>query len=85
MPRFPTPSPYGTHRVIEPAGVLPQPAWRLDNTMAPADNEILVDVATLNVDAASFTRLRQASGGEAASALSTPESACLAQTDGGRP
>lgn len=64
MPRFPTPSPYGTHRVIEPAGVLPQPAWRLDNTMAPADNEILVDVATLNVDAASFTRLRQASGGD---------------------
>lgn len=62
--RFPHPSPYGTHRVIEPAGVLPQPAWRLDNTMEPAANEILVDVKALNVDAASFTQLTQAAGGD---------------------
>ena len=25
--------PYGTHRVIEPKGLLPQPAWKIDNTM----------------------------------------------------
>lgn len=62
--RFPHPSPYGTHRVIEPPGVLPQPAWRLDNTMQPAANEILVDVKALNVDAASFTQLKQAAGGD---------------------
>lgn len=57
---------YGTHRVIEPEGVLPQAAWRVDNTMVPYDNEILVDVDTLNVDAASFTQIKtQAQGDDA--------------------
>jgi L-erythro-3,5-diaminohexanoate dehydrogenase len=46
---------YGVHRVLEPRGALPQPARRLDNDMAEIyDNEILCDVATLNVDSASF-------------------------------
>lgn len=49
---------YGTHRVIEPKGVLPQPAWKIDNTMEIYDNEILVDVQTLNIDAASFTQIK---------------------------
>ena len=52
-------SPYGTHRVIEPIGVLPQPALRIDNDMEIYDNEILIDVKTLNVDSASFTQIRQ--------------------------
>lgn len=56
--------PYGTHRVIEPAGVLPQPAWRIDNNMAICDNEILIDVDALNVDAASFTQIKQAAQGD---------------------
>ncbi|MDI7245895.1 MAG: L-erythro-3,5-diaminohexanoate dehydrogenase [Bacillota bacterium] len=55
---------YGTHRVIEPKGVLPQAAWKIDNTMVPYDNEILVDVDTLNVDAASFTQIKQQAGGD---------------------
>jgi L-erythro-3,5-diaminohexanoate dehydrogenase len=55
---------YGTHRVVEPKGVLPQAAWRIDNTMEPYDNEILVDVDTLNVDAASFTQIKQQAGGD---------------------
>ena len=47
---------YGTHRVIEPKGVLPQPANKLDNNMDVLyDNEILIDVQTLNIDSASFT------------------------------
>ena len=47
---------YGTHRVIEPKGVLPQPANKIDNNMDEIyDNEILIDVQTLNVDSASFT------------------------------
>lgn len=47
---------YGTHRVIEPKGVLPQPADKLDNNMDEIyDNEILIDVQTLNIDSASFT------------------------------
>ncbi len=45
-------SPYGTHRVIEPLGVLPQGAWKIDNTMEMCDNEILIDVSALNIDSA---------------------------------
>ena len=51
--------PYGTHRVIEPKGVLPQPALKIDNNMEIYDNEILIDVQTLNVDSASFTQIRE--------------------------
>ncbi|MBR6354453.1 MAG: L-erythro-3,5-diaminohexanoate dehydrogenase, partial [Paludibacteraceae bacterium] len=47
---------YGVHRVIEPLGVLPQPANKVDNNMDEIyDNEILIDVQTLNIDSASFT------------------------------
>ena len=49
--------PYGTHRVIEPRGGLPQAAWRLDNSGQIFDNEILLDVRTLNIDAASFKQI----------------------------
>jgi L-erythro-3,5-diaminohexanoate dehydrogenase len=52
--------PYGSHRVIEPAGFLPQAASRIDNSLDLYDNEILVDVTTLNVDSASFTQIREA-------------------------
>ncbi|MEW6228760.1 MAG: L-erythro-3,5-diaminohexanoate dehydrogenase [Bacillota bacterium] len=55
---------YGTHRVIEPKGVLPQAAWRVDNTMVPYDNEILIDADTLNVDAASFTQIKAQAQGD---------------------
>lgn len=53
-------SPYGVHRVIEPKGTLPQAAWKIDNTMQPYDNEILIDVDILNIDAASFTQIKKA-------------------------
>ncbi len=56
--------PYGTHRVIEPKGVLPQPAQKIDNSMELYDNEILLDVQTLNVDSASFTQIKEQSGGD---------------------
>ena len=40
---------YGTHRVISPKGVLPQPADKLDNNMDEIyDNEILIDVQTVS-------------------------------------
>lgn len=56
---------YGTHRVIAPAGVLPQPADKLDNNMDEIyDNEILIDVQTLNIDSASFTQIEQQAGGD---------------------
>jgi L-erythro-3,5-diaminohexanoate dehydrogenase len=50
--------PYGTHRVLSPHGVLPQPAWKIDNTMTLYDNEILLDVERLNIDSASFTEIK---------------------------
>lgn len=57
--------PLGTHRVLEPLGVLPQPAWRLDADASRGfATEIVVDVATLNVDAASFRQMEEASSGE---------------------
>lgn len=56
--------PYGTHRVIEPEGVLPQPAWKIDNTMEIYDNEILINVRTLNIDAASFTQIKKQAAGD---------------------
>jgi len=56
--------PYGTHRVISPEGVLPQPADVIDNTMEIYDNEVLIDVQTLNVDSASFTEISRRAGGD---------------------
>ncbi len=56
---------YGTHRVIEPVGVLPQPANKIDNNMDELyDNEILIDVQTLNIDSASFTQIEEQAGGD---------------------
>ena len=56
---------YGVHRVIEPVGVLPQPANKIDNNMDELyDNEILIDVITLNVDSASFTQIKEQAGGD---------------------
>jgi L-erythro-3,5-diaminohexanoate dehydrogenase len=55
---------YGTHRVIEPKGTLPQPALRLDNTMKIYDNEILIDVTTLNIDSASYMQIKTSCGGD---------------------
>jgi len=50
---------YGIHRVIEPKGVLPQPARVLDNSMDEIwDNELKLDVIRLNVDSASFHQIK---------------------------
>ncbi|MBW6514899.1 MAG: zinc-binding dehydrogenase [Candidatus Syntrophosphaera sp.] len=50
---------FGTHRVLEPRGVLPQPARVLDNDMSEIwDNELLIDVIRLNVDSASFHQIK---------------------------
>jgi L-erythro-3,5-diaminohexanoate dehydrogenase len=50
---------YGTHRVLEPKGTLPQPARKLNNDMSIYDNEVLIDVKTLNIDSASYTQIRK--------------------------
>ncbi|SHJ79380.1 L-erythro-3,5-diaminohexanoate dehydrogenase [Anaerobranca californiensis DSM 14826] len=51
--------PYGTHRVIEKKGMLPQPAWKISNDPQIYSNEILIDVKTLNIDSASFTQIKK--------------------------
>lgn len=54
--------PYGLKRVIEPVGAMPQPAWKLDNSMRCGDDEMLIDVDILNIDAASFTQIKEVVG-----------------------
>ena len=58
-------SPLGLHRVLEPAGVLPQAAWKLDASESIWPDEVLIDVQRLNLDAASFRQLRTSTGGGA--------------------
>jgi L-erythro-3,5-diaminohexanoate dehydrogenase len=55
-------SPVGLHRVVEPAGVLPQAAWRLDASPQIAPDEVRIAVERLNLDAASFHQLRTEHG-----------------------
>jgi L-erythro-3,5-diaminohexanoate dehydrogenase len=51
--------PTGLHRVIEPAGVLPQAATRLDTRKDLWPDEVRVRVERLNLDAASFRQLQR--------------------------
>jgi L-erythro-3,5-diaminohexanoate dehydrogenase len=57
-----TSSPLGLHRVVEPPGVLPQAAWRLDPSPAIAPDETRIRVDRLNLDAASYRQLRDTYG-----------------------
>ncbi|GIF62961.1 L-erythro-3,5-diaminohexanoate dehydrogenase [Asanoa ishikariensis] len=57
-------SPVGLHRVVEPAGVLPQAAWRVDNRPEIGPNEVRIRVERLNLDAASYRQLREKHGGD---------------------
>ncbi|WP_127500823.1 zinc-binding dehydrogenase [Actinoplanes solisilvae] len=54
----------GLDRVLEPAGVLPQAAWRLDPDPQIKDDEIRVRVERLNLDAASFRQLAEKHAGD---------------------
>ncbi len=57
-------SPLGLHRVLDPPGVLPQAAWRLDPNPAIAPDEVRVRVDRLNLDAASYRQLRETYAGD---------------------
>jgi L-erythro-3,5-diaminohexanoate dehydrogenase len=54
----------GVHRVIEPSGVLPQAARRLDDDPAIGPDEVRIAVERLNLDAASFRQLAEANAGD---------------------
>ncbi len=59
-------SPVGLHRVLEPAGVLPQAATRLDTRRELWPDEVRVRVERLNLDAASFRQLERKHDGDGA-------------------
>ncbi len=56
--------PIGMHRVLEPQGVLPQAAFRLDTDPSIADDEVRLRVERLNLDAASFRQLQGKHAGD---------------------
>ena len=58
-----TSDPYGLARVVDEPGVLPQRAQRLDPALPIGSDELLIDVESLNIDAASFRQIRESCGG----------------------
>ncbi|HEX2314185.1 MAG TPA: L-erythro-3,5-diaminohexanoate dehydrogenase, partial [Thermomonospora sp.] len=63
-PGPPAGSPVGLHRVLDPPGVLPQAARRLDPDPRIRPDEVRVRVERLNLDAASYRQLHEAHGGD---------------------
>jgi L-erythro-3,5-diaminohexanoate dehydrogenase len=59
-------SPVGLHRVLAPAGVLPQAAERLDDRPELWPDEVRIALRRLNLDAASYRQLASAYGGDGA-------------------
>jgi L-erythro-3,5-diaminohexanoate dehydrogenase len=59
-------SPVGLHRVLDPPGVLPQAAQRLDTRPEIGPDEVRISVERLNLDAASFRQLTTRHGGDGA-------------------
>ena len=56
----------GLSRVLEPAGVLPQAAWRLDPSPQIGADEVRIAVERLNLDAASYRQLAEKHQGDGA-------------------
>jgi L-erythro-3,5-diaminohexanoate dehydrogenase len=54
----------GVHRVVDPPGVLPQAARRLDPDPAIGPDEVRISVQRLNLDAASFRQLSESCAGD---------------------
>ncbi len=57
-------SPVGLHRVIAPAGVLPQAAQQLDARPELWPDEVRISIERLNLDAASYRQLAEANDGD---------------------
>ncbi len=57
---------YGLSRVTGEQGVLPQRARVVDPSLPLRAGELLIDVESLNIDAASFKQLKDAAGGDSA-------------------
>lgn len=57
-------NPYGSHRVIEPVGLLPQAADKIDSNPVIFDNEILIEVEALQPTATAFGRIKRENNGD---------------------
>ncbi|MBJ6762744.1 L-erythro-3,5-diaminohexanoate dehydrogenase [Myxococcaceae bacterium JPH2] len=55
---------YGLARVVGEKGVLPQRARKLDASLPCRESELLIDVESLNIDAASFKQIKDEVGGD---------------------
>ncbi|MEA2476767.1 MAG: L-erythro-3,5-diaminohexanoate dehydrogenase, partial [Actinomycetota bacterium] len=56
---------YGTHRSLDPRGVLPQQARVVDAVSPITTDEMAIDVEYLNVDSASWRQIHESCGGQA--------------------
>lgn len=56
--------PLGIQRVLKPKGVLPQQAEAIDPSLPLAEDEVLIEVESLNIDSASFHQISEACGGD---------------------
>jgi L-erythro-3,5-diaminohexanoate dehydrogenase len=56
---------FGTYRSLDPKGVLPQNARRLDTSPVLGPDELAIDVEWLNVDSASWRQMREQCGDDA--------------------
>lgn len=56
--------PYGLSRVVGESGVLPQRAKKLDPSLPLRAGEVLIDVESLNIDAASFKQIKESVGAD---------------------
>lgn len=56
----------GLQRVVTPQGVLPQQAETVDPSLPIAEDELLVEVESLNIDSASFHQISEVCGGDVA-------------------
>ncbi|HZH16296.1 MAG TPA: L-erythro-3,5-diaminohexanoate dehydrogenase [Archangium sp.] len=57
---------YGLSRVVGEKGVLPQRARKLESSLPCREAELLIDVESLNIDAASFKQIKDEVGAEPA-------------------
>ena len=53
---------FGVSRVLEPKGVVPVTAWKLDNSMEIADDEVLIKIEKINVEWDSFQQICSSCG-----------------------
>src|SRR6476620_9166937 len=57
MGKYRVRDPFGIQRVVQQKGVLPQQAEKIDPSLPIAEDELLIEVESLNIDSASFHQI----------------------------